>query len=62
MHEFWRGLIERLDIKSILWDGYDTYEDYVKYGDAFVDIGTGSIDTKEAQIETKETQNDVMNS
>jgi hypothetical protein len=36
-------------IKELFFGGFDTYEDYVKYGDAFI------------QIETKEVRNDVMN-
>ena len=32
-------------LKDLLYDGYDNYEDYVKYGDSFVKIAPPPKDT-----------------
>lgn len=37
-NEFFRSIDLETEIKKLLYDGFDNYEDYKKYGDLFVEV------------------------
>jgi len=43
--EFVESLNTEQLLKDLLYDGFDTYEDYVRYGDSFVKLKPVSKDT-----------------
>lgn len=63
VRRLWEEMFGKLSIsqliKDIYFDGYDSYEDYVKYGDAFVRIDPDGIRPPGPMFEVKFEPRDI---